>query len=188
MRFPFRGEVGQKEGPFRVKRVINRKAYELDFPPGGAYAGIHPVINVERLEEYVEPAQAAFPERTVRTPAPVIVRNSETHFPIERFVKHRWRRGKLQFLVKWQGYNISDNTWEPAANLKADMKERYEEAKQKYEALKGKIEPAPAPAPKPRAPLPPETSGPRQAVAAPPPTAAAGLRPSRAKTLPQKLR
>ena len=54
-------------------------------------------------------------------PPPDIVDGQE-EYEVEQIVSHRiFGRGKqLQYLVKWQGYPSSDNTWELAENLHAD--------------------------------------------------------------------
>jgi hypothetical protein len=49
-------------GPFKIKRVVNANAYELDLPSS---MQIHPVINIDRLKPYRD-GQSAFPTR----PAP----------------------------------------------------------------------------------------------------------------------
>jgi hypothetical protein len=44
-------------------------------------------------------------------------------FTVESILRHRWTDGKhrtkkwLQFLVKWQGYDIVEATWEPWENM-----------------------------------------------------------------------
>jgi hypothetical protein len=44
--------------------------------------------------------------------------NGEEEFEVEAIVAH-WKKGwGLQFLIKWQGYPTSDNSWEPQKNLK----------------------------------------------------------------------
>ena len=48
-------------GPYRVNRVVNANAYELELP---ASLKIHPVINISHLKEYRDGAQA-FPDRPV---------------------------------------------------------------------------------------------------------------------------
>jgi hypothetical protein len=159
----------KKEGPFRVKRVISRRVCELDLPAGGGYGHMHPAINVDRLEEYVDPAQPEFPGRVVRTPAPTLVREQQSHYQIDCFTKHRWRHGKLQFLVQWLGYSAAENTWQPATQLKEDMGEWYEKTKQQFEdrVLGGPVGDPPVPAPRVRAQAPPHAAAP-----APPPTVA----------------
>jgi len=47
----------------------------------------------------------------------------ETNLPEEVYIvekvldKRKTRSGKIQYLIKWQGYDEKDNTWEPAENV-----------------------------------------------------------------------
>ena len=38
-------------------------------------------------------------------------------FEVEKIVAKRKRQGKIEFLVKWRGYNSDENSWEPKENL-----------------------------------------------------------------------
>ena len=41
----------------------------------------------------------------------------------------RVRHGKVEYLIKWEGYPDSENTWEPQANLDCpDIINKFEEA------------------------------------------------------------
>jgi hypothetical protein len=43
--------------------------------------------------------------------------DGELEYEVERVESHRFvGHGKLQFLVKWLGYGVAHNTWEPEAN------------------------------------------------------------------------
>lgn len=42
-------------------------------------------------------------------------------FIVDKIVDHRVRYGKKQYLVKWDGYDSSENTWEAAGKLQADV-------------------------------------------------------------------
>jgi len=37
---------------------------------------------------------------------------SEESFEVEKIVNHRFRNGKTQYEVKWEGYSSDQNTWE----------------------------------------------------------------------------
>eukprot|EP01018_Ginkgo_biloba_P034067 Gb_28453 [translate_table: standard] len=43
----------------------------------------------------------------------------EGYYEVESIRKKRTRKGKLEYLVKWQGWPESSNTWEPYANVKS---------------------------------------------------------------------
>ena len=51
----------------------------------------------------------------------------EKEYKIERILDHRQISEKTQYLVKWKGYNTTENTWEPIQNLN-----RYEKLRQEY--------------------------------------------------------
>jgi len=101
-------------GPFRIKKVVNDNAYELELPPRWR---IHPVINVSQLKEYHD-GTAAFPDlpTPLTRPPPVAVEEEgEPEWEVESILDHRrqGRRKTLQYLVRWKGYPLHEATWEP---------------------------------------------------------------------------
>lgn len=43
--------------------------------------------------------------------------NNDDVYDVEEIVKKRTRKGKIEYLIKWEGYDASFNTWEPANNI-----------------------------------------------------------------------
>ena len=105
-------------GPFRVKKVVNANAYELELPPG---MKIHPTINISQFKEYHD-GSAAFPTRPapLTRPDPEAVTNDGApEWEVERILDHRryGRRKILQYLILWKGYPVHEATWEPIEAL-----------------------------------------------------------------------
>jgi hypothetical protein len=107
-------------GPYRVQRVVNANAYELELP---ASMKIHPVVNIGHLKEYRDGTRA-FPDRPtpLTRPEPAAVDdNGAPAWEVQRVLEHRTtRRGRRevdQYLIEWKGYPISEATWEPIENL-----------------------------------------------------------------------
>jgi hypothetical protein len=49
---------------------------------------------------------------------PVFDTEQGQEFEVGSILKHRLTRGKkLEFLIRWKGYDVSDDTWEPERNL-----------------------------------------------------------------------
>jgi hypothetical protein len=85
-------------GPFSVVKQINDIAFRLELPPS---MKIHPVFHFSLLEPYMESSIVG----RFQVPPPLVEIDS------------RIIRRKLEYLVQWQGYDISERTWEPVANL-----------------------------------------------------------------------
>ena len=49
---------------------------------------------------------------------------------VEKIVDKRSRDGRIEYLIKWQGYSTTENTWEPENYLRCkEMVAKYEKAK-----------------------------------------------------------
>jgi hypothetical protein len=111
-------------GPFTIKRVEpngHPDTYELDLPL--QLKGLHPVFHTRLLRKWHEPTSTRY--RTVEPPPPTVEIEGETEYVIERILRQRTHQRRTQYLVKWQGYNDEDATWESADTL-ADTTALYE--------------------------------------------------------------
>ena len=97
-------------GPFSIIKQINEVAYRLELPPS---MKIHPVFHVSLLEPY---KHSTIPGRLQAPPPPIEVDGAE-EFEVSDILDSRINRGKLEYLVHWQDYEVHERTWEPAANL-----------------------------------------------------------------------
>ena len=47
------------------------------------------------------------------------VQDDTREYVVERIIRGRYRKGRLEYLIKWWDFPNSQNTWEPATNLNA---------------------------------------------------------------------
>ncbi len=49
--------------------------------------------------------------------APIFVDDESEEFEVEKILQKRIFKNKVEYLVKWKGYDVYDSTWEPLSNL-----------------------------------------------------------------------
>jgi transposase InsO family protein len=109
-----------KIGPYKIKEKLGPVTYEIELPVG---MNIYPVFHKSLLEKAPQNAK----------PGPVLV-HPETQEPmwdVEKILDFRPAPGAVKYgikghyLVKWLGYDNSENTWEPTENLPPEMMAEY---------------------------------------------------------------
>jgi hypothetical protein len=100
-------------GPYAISAVINPVAYRITLPPE---LRIHDVFHISVLKPFKDDGSMPVP------PMPEVI-DGELEFEVEAILAHKdVRRGRSrkqvrQFLIKWAGYGVESNSWEPAACL-----------------------------------------------------------------------
>ncbi|KAJ9514278.1 hypothetical protein QJQ45_012213 [Haematococcus lacustris] len=97
-------------GPFKVTGKLGEAAYRLELPP--TMSRLHPVFHVSLLKKYT--GSQGF------HPPPVMEWLEDApHYEVHSLLSHRQVRFKkrMEYLVKWTGYDDTYNTWEPEAML-----------------------------------------------------------------------
>jgi hypothetical protein len=104
-------------GPFKIKRVVNDNAYELDLP---SQLQIHPVLNVSRLKAYHD-GRVAFPLRTQADtrPPPAASSSDGDQYEVESILAKRGKGARTEYLVRWKGWPTWEATWERQQNVAA---------------------------------------------------------------------
>ncbi|EDN91529.1 hypothetical protein SS1G_00932 [Sclerotinia sclerotiorum 1980 UF-70] len=105
----------KKLGPFKIKKVKGPLNYELALPKN---MNIHPVFHISLLE-LAPPGAPKAPETEI------ISTDQNAEYEVENILDCKYIRGKVKYLVKWEDYPDSENTWE----LEKDLKhlEKFEE-------------------------------------------------------------
>jgi hypothetical protein len=95
-------------GPYRIIKVVSPYAFKLKLP---TTMRVHPVFHTSLLMPVS--TELPLPGQHPEPPPPIEVDGEPEHL-IERILDVRVRRRRMQYLVKWQGYEDPDsNTWEP---------------------------------------------------------------------------
>jgi len=104
----------QRLGPFPIDSQIGNGAFRLCLPP--SMSRLHPVFNVVKLS--LAPLDPIPGRRTSPPPLPEIV-NGEEEWVVEEILDSRMVKWKLRYLVKWEGFGVEHNSWEPWDNVRA---------------------------------------------------------------------
>ncbi len=97
-------------GPFKViKAWPETSTYKLELLPAVDFDSIYPVFHTNLLRRYVPNDPDQFPSREPPRPPPVVPEDAQ--YEVEGIIDYRMCRRCRQYLVKWQGYPNSDNSW-----------------------------------------------------------------------------
>ena len=101
-------------GPYEISSVMPN-AVELKLPKT---LRIHPVVNISRVKPYLGPLTG----QPVSRPGPIhVTEDRDEEYEVDAIIDSRIYKGKLQYLVHWKGYDESERTWEPVANLRNSL-------------------------------------------------------------------
>lgn len=106
----------RRVGPFRVLKVVNPNAVQLQLPV--EFSRISPIINVSRLEPYYPPI-APTQGRPALDSHAAVDPNTRT---VERILDSRRQGRGIQYLVRWSGLGSFGDTWEAGSTLANDIK------------------------------------------------------------------
>ena len=113
----------KRHGPFTVVKKVGASSYKLKLP--ATWKKIHPVFNEIYLTPYTPPK---YPSQKKPPPPPPIITNEGEEYVVEEIMDSKLSRGKLKYLVKWEGYpNPTEWTWEPEESILADNREEFHE-------------------------------------------------------------
>lgn len=104
-------------GPYKVLEMKGTNAAVLDLPAGTRF---HSTVNLDLLKKHVDD-NGEFPDRPIRDRAnqPIVEDPSkggplsvpDDEYEVQSIQGKRTRRGKVQYKVRWQGYDESEDQW-----------------------------------------------------------------------------
>jgi hypothetical protein len=105
----------KKLGPFKILNKVSSVNYRLQLPKDSR---LHPVFHVSLLE----PARGNTP---IATDTELQPENEIREYEVEAILDRRLVGRREEFLIKWEGYEPTDNSWEPARNISRGLLEEY---------------------------------------------------------------
>ena len=101
-------------GPYVIKRVISRSAYQLKLP--ASFGKTHPVISVTLLRPFEGDSITKHQEHHPPPPPP-IVRDGVEEYEVEKILDSWILRRKVEYLVHWKGYGVEEDEWHPVHDV-----------------------------------------------------------------------
>lgn len=94
-------------GPYRVTESINDVTFRLDLPQAVLDRKVHNAFHASLLKPYRADPYGRLPP----VPPPVAFPDGSVEYEVDSIIRSRKRRGRLQYLVKWKGCDVSENSW-----------------------------------------------------------------------------
>ena len=102
------GEV-QGDGVFINRYVLIDYGYTKE----GQYVAVNPAeVNEGNVHNYYVEGEGEYQHPT----SPITI-NNEDEYEVEQILDKRKHYGKIQYLIKWKGYPLSEASWKPEENL-----------------------------------------------------------------------
>lgn len=101
----------KKFGPFSIKERISTHAYRLRLPE--SMGKVHNVFHIDLLSEQTP---EYFPTRKPAPQPPIELEEGE-EYEVKQILDCKRIRGRMLYLVRWEGYGPEDDTWEPIWHL-----------------------------------------------------------------------
>ena len=114
-RLPCRKLSPKYIGPFKILRQVNPVAYRLQLPhqyrisPTFHFSLLKPMVGGEGVPVHAPLSGPAPPPPLLLDDGPV--------YAVRTLLQSRRRRGRLQYLVNWEGYGPEERSWVPAADV-----------------------------------------------------------------------
>ena len=110
-------------GPYKIFRCMpdtNNYTVEIPFAPS-SFITVHTSL----LAPWLENPDNKFPFRMYTLPGPVTTDATAPRYEVEYLIKHRTRKDKLRFLVKWLGYGHKHNSWQNREDIDKGVIKAY---------------------------------------------------------------
>ncbi|KAL5536505.1 hypothetical protein ACEPAF_327 [Sanghuangporus sanghuang] len=93
--------------------------------------------HVKEVHELAQAVQPSFESQKKPPPPPPVIIDEQEEYEVEEILDSRLHRGKLQFLVKWVGYE--EATWQPESDVKDNAQESIQEFYHKHPGAPRKL-------------------------------------------------
>lgn len=101
-------------GPYTIDKIISSTSYRVRMP---ANVRTHPVFHASQLK--LHQSTDLYSDRHGTRQDPLVVDGNE-YYLVDSILDRRKHRRRVQYLVKWKHYPISESTWEPRSVLLND--------------------------------------------------------------------
>lgn len=111
-------------GPFKILERCENSNYKLELPD--TMRRLHPEFHISKLRKYEEPTHG-LQKRRLR-PLPDVIDGDE-EYEVQSILKQRYFKGHKEYLVRWKGYDASEDSWENGNELRRhanDIVNEYE--------------------------------------------------------------
>jgi len=101
-------------GPYHVTASTSDITFRLDLPQAVLDRKVHNAFHASLLKQYRSDPYDRLPP----APRPIDFPDGAVEYEVDSIRRSRKRRGRLQYLVKWRGHDVSESTWQSSADLK----------------------------------------------------------------------